>query len=48
MMAWVTLFLGLIGPRAVARGTLALRRLSALKSQTRSAGPSGGSAVRAS
>jgi hypothetical protein len=45
-MAWVTLFLGLIGPRAVARGTLTLRRLSAWKSQTRSVGPSGGSAVR--
>jgi glycosyltransferase involved in cell wall biosynthesis len=28
-MAWVTLALGLIGPRSVARGTLAFRRLSA-------------------
>jgi cellulose synthase/poly-beta-1,6-N-acetylglucosamine synthase-like glycosyltransferase len=32
-MAWVTLFLGLIGPRAVARGTLALRRFSAWRSR---------------
>jgi hypothetical protein len=32
--AWVTLVLGLIGPRAVAHGTLALRRLIAWRAQT--------------
>jgi len=32
--AWVTLGLGLIGPRAVAHGTLALRRLIAWRAQT--------------
>ncbi|MGN6258163.1 MAG: glycosyltransferase family 2 protein [Solirubrobacterales bacterium] len=30
-MAWVTLLLGLLGPGAVGRGTLALRRLQALR-----------------
>jgi cellulose synthase/poly-beta-1,6-N-acetylglucosamine synthase-like glycosyltransferase len=38
-MTWVTLFLGLIGPRAVARGTLVLRRFSAWRSRPRSAAP---------
>lgn len=32
--AWVTLALGLIGPRAVAHGTLALRRIIAWRAQT--------------
>jgi glycosyltransferase involved in cell wall biosynthesis len=32
--AWVTLGLGLIGPRAVAHGTLALRRIIAWRAQT--------------
>jgi hypothetical protein len=36
-MAWATLFLGLIGPRAVARGTLVLRRFGAWRSRPRSA-----------
>jgi hypothetical protein len=31
-ITWVTLALGLLGPGAVARGTLALRRLQALRS----------------
>jgi glycosyl transferase family 2 len=31
-LAWITLALGLLGPRAVGRGTLALRRLQALRS----------------
>lgn len=35
-MAWVTLFLGLVGPHAVARGTVAFRRLAAWRSRTRS------------
>jgi hypothetical protein len=37
-IAWVTLLLGLIGPRAVARGTLALRRYSAWRNRPRSVG----------
>lgn len=36
--AWVTLALGLIGPRAVAHGTLALRRIIARRTQTQLAG----------
>lgn len=32
-MAWVTLLLGLVGPRAVARGTLALRRFDAWRNR---------------
>lgn len=39
-MAWVTLALGLIGPHAVARGTLAFRRLAAWRA-ARSAGDDG-------
>jgi hypothetical protein len=31
-LSWITMFLGLLGPGAVARGTLALRRLQALRS----------------
>jgi Glycosyl transferase family 2 len=41
--AWVTLALGLIGPRVVAHGTLALRRLIAWRSRAQLAG--GGAAV---
>ncbi|HEX2392733.1 MAG TPA: glycosyltransferase [Solirubrobacterales bacterium] len=44
-MAWVTLVLGLLGPRPVARGTLAFRRLAAWRKRPRSAGAGGAEAV---
>jgi glycosyltransferase involved in cell wall biosynthesis len=36
-LAWITLALGLIGPRAVAQGTVAFRRLTAWRERRRSA-----------
>lgn len=44
LMAWVTLALGIVGPHAVARGTLAFRRLAAWRSR-RSAGAGDSGAV---
>lgn len=47
-MAWVTLALGIVGPHAVARGTLAFRQLAAWRSRSRSSGAGDGGAVAVS